>query len=72
MPTDSLDPILQQIRDFQDQGAWESAAQLFAEHAVSLIDRQPVATVAALYAPFPSHVVERLPTLAPAPTPLDA
>ncbi len=63
MPTDSLDPILQQIRDFQDQGAWESAAQLFAEHAVSLIDRQPVATVAALYAPFPSHVVERLPTL---------
>lgn len=63
MTTDSLELILQQIRDFQDRGAWESAAQLFAEHAVSLIDQEPVATVAALYAPFPSHVVERLPTL---------
>ncbi len=63
MPTDALDPILRQIRDLQERGAWESAAHLFAEHAVTLIDRQPVATVAALYAPFPSHVVERLPTL---------
>lgn len=63
MSTDSFDPIIQQIRTLQEQGEWEAAAHLFAEHASSLIERLPVATVVALFAPFPSSVVERLPTL---------
>ena len=60
---DAFDSILQQIRTLQEDGEWQSAAQIFAEHAARLIDRLPAASVAALFAPFPSSVVERLPTL---------
>ncbi len=63
MSTESFDPILQQIRTLQERGEWQAAAHLFAEHASGLIDRLPVATVAAIFAPFPSSVVEQLPTL---------
>lgn len=63
MPIEQFETVLQQIRSFQEQGEWPPAAQLFAEHAAGLIDRLPAATIAALFAPFPSSAIERLPTL---------
>jgi tetratricopeptide (TPR) repeat protein len=59
----TLNTIISQIYQQQRAGKWELAANLLATHAVELLDRLSTAELAALFAPFPASLVERLPDL---------
>lgn len=67
MASDSLgnspDDLITQIQQHQRAAAWELAADLMATHAIDLFDRLTTAELAALFAPFPAHLVAHLPDL---------
>ena len=59
----TLNAVVEQIQHQQAAGAWASAIDLLAMHAVDLVDRLPTAELAALFAPFPRLQLAELPAL---------